>query len=212
MEITLELTLYENYVYTRKLELNLDEQNRNAHLMYEYIKNTFANKDHNGQDTMVYNLYDKYNYLLYPLNGVNDLYDSISKTFKECLLHKHGSIPYNGNYSIQCWLNFYHKGEFIDWHKHWPEQFNSWHGFYCLDVEPNSSTTYKLPNDVIVDVKSENNLFVIGPSDGDYHRSSEWNLDKPRITIAFDIVPTQLLCETNRAFAVQNHWIPLKLN
>jgi hypothetical protein len=113
---------------------------------------------------------------------------------------------------MQAWLNVYRTGEFIDWHSHWPAEFESWHGFYCVDVEPNSSTTYrlfgKIPEKDDIVVTSQDNLLVISRSDGDYHRSSEWNNpDKPRITVAFDIIPMSKLYE--RRNYEKNHWIPI---
>lgn len=205
----MELSLYENYVYTRKLDLNIDVQKISANIMYDHIKEKYSEKDHSGQDTMVYDLYLKYNYFMYSLPGIHDLYTSVKETFHECVKHKYGKDPYNGQYYTQCWLNFYHKGQFIDWHGHWPSKYDSWHGFYCVDVEPESSTFYRLPENKNVEIKSQNNLLVLGPSDGDEHRSSEWNLDNPRITIAFDIVPAEIMFKTNTTFVVPNHWVPI---
>ncbi len=206
----MDLKLHEDYVYTRKLNLDLNEQRFSANMMYNYVKENFADKDHSGQDTMVYDLYLKYNYMMYALPGIHSLYTEIRRTFYECAKHKfNGNDPYEGKYFMQSWLNFYHKGQFIDWHGHWPPEYHSWHGFYCVDVEPESSTTYKLSNGKIVEIKSEDNLLVLGPSDGDEHRSSEWNLDRPRITIAFDIAPERIMCDTNTSLKIANHWVPL---
>lgn len=206
----MELKLYEDYLYTRKLDLDLHTQRLTADIMYNFVKERFSTSDHSGQDTMVYELYLKYNYFMYALPGIHELYTSVKETFIECIKHKNNGVdPYGGKYYIQCWLNFYNKGQFIDWHKHWPSEYKAWHGFYCLDVEPDSSTFYKLPNGTLLDVKSENNLLVLGPSDGDEHRSSDWNQDKPRVTIAFDIVPAEIMFKTNTTFVIDNHWVPL---
>jgi hypothetical protein len=206
----MELQLYEDYLYTRKLDLNLVEQKQTAENMHKFITKTFADEKHQDPtQNMVYDLYTKYNYLMYALPGNRKLYDGIKETFYACLNHKYGKDPFDGDYYIQCWLNMFFKGQFIDWHTHWPSEWKVWHGFYCLDVEPDSSTTYRLPGNKIVDVKSQNNLLVLGPSDGDEHRSSEWNLETPRITIAFDIVPAKSLFEGGFLFSNPNHWIPI---
>jgi hypothetical protein len=202
----MDLQLHNNYVYTRQLDLNLDEQQRSAHMMYEFIKHTFADKDHNGQSTMIYNLYEKYNYFMYSVPGIHKLYNGIKETFHQCNIHRNGEN--DREYFAQCWLNFYHKGEFIDWHGHWPEKYDTWHGFYCVDVEPDSKTTYRF-SDQEVDIQSKNNLLVISPSAGDEHRSSEWNFDRPRITIAFDIIPADQLFELGSCFSRPNHWVPI---
>ena len=106
-------------------------------------------------------------------------------------------------------MNIYRKGDFIDWHTHWPKEKNSWHGFFCVDCEP-SYTTYRLPNRYEpVNVTSENNLLVIGKSDNDRHRSSEWPYtDRDRITIAFDIIPRQSIVPCFPYDGALNHWIP----
>lgn len=205
----MNLNLHDDYVYTRLLNLDLATQKQTANIMYEYVKHTYTEREYSGQDTMVYDVYLKYNYLMYALPGMHELYSGIKETFLSCVNHKCGKDPYDGKYYIQCWLNFYQKGQFIDWHKHWPPEYKTWHGFYCLDTEPNSHTSYKLPNGNVIDIKSQNNLIVLGPSDGDEHRSSEWNLDNPRITIAFDIVPAEIMFNTGTTFVVPNHWVPL---
>jgi hypothetical protein len=205
----MDLTLYNNYLYSRKLGLDVAKQKRVAYEMYDYIKKTYTSGDYNGQDTLDNRTYLKYNYLLYAIPEIHDLYNEIKNTFHASLTHKHGNEPYAGKYFIQCWLNFYHKGKFIDWHKHWEPEYGSWHGFYCVDVEPDSHTSYRLPDGSTVDVKSENDLLVLGPSDNDEHRSSEWQQDYPRITIAFDIIPAEVMYKSNETFVVPNHWIPI---
>jgi len=58
-----------------------------------------------------------------------------------------------------------------------------------------------------VKIESKNNLLVIGKSDNDEHRSSVWNQETPRITIAFDILPMSSInkLQSNNL----NHWIPI---
>jgi hypothetical protein len=94
----------------------------------------------------------------------------------------------------------------------WQPEYESWHGFYCIDVEPDSYTTYRVfgrvPEKDDIVIHSKDNLLVISKSDGDFHRSSKWeNEDKPRITVAFDIIPSHKLVEGNHVSL--NHWIPI---
>jgi hypothetical protein len=207
----------ENFLYTEVLDLNLPVQRKTAHFMHSYIEKTFeltpttifgTERDprdvtYNGQVTLSTKLFDRYNYLMYPLPGIHNLYRSIQKVFREV-----NSDPYD-DYFIQCWLNFYYKGDFIDWHGHWATEADSWHGFYCLDVEPNSYTQYKfLHNDKVITIPSQDNLIVISRSGNDLHKSSEWHEDRPRITIAFDIVPAEKLFDVG-AYRNPNHWIPI---
>lgn len=198
----------ENYIHTKKLDLNLVELKTNSFNMYCYIKENFVpgKNDYSGQSTMTTQLYAQYNLLLYPISKeFHSLYKEIVSMFKEIC----PSDEFNDNqFYLQCWLNFYRKGDFIDWHSHWPpdENGSSWHGFYCVDCEP-SKTTYRIPNiQNEVDVVSENNLLVISRSDGDTHRTWPWHKNSPRITIAFDIVNRKTL---NKPGLLDNHWIPI---
>jgi hypothetical protein len=211
------MNIIENFLYTETLDLNLEVQRKTAHYMHSYIDRTFQHTPtaidgaqrnpldvtFTGQVTLSTKLFDRYNYLMYPLPGIHNLYRSIQKVFREV-----NTDSYD-DYFIQCWLNFYYKGDFIDWHGHWETKADSWHGFYCLDVEPNSYTQYKfLHDEKVITVPSQDNLIVISRSGNDQHKSSEWTEDRPRITIAFDIVPAQKLFEVG-AYRNPNHWIPI---
>jgi hypothetical protein len=128
-------------------------------------------------------------------------------------------------------LNVYRKGESIGWHGHQTPNYNAWHGFVCVDTEPESYTSYRWPNNkerdnLILDVPSKDGLIVLGLSNGDIHRSSEWQIaERNRVTIAFDIVPSKALAaeisqnqEPNLVNALKfvddksyfvNHWVPI---
>lgn len=209
-----------SYITTKMLNLDLDEMNRVCHKMYMHIKENFTpdgNTDYSGQSTMTTKLYSQYNILTSQSGVIHDLYSEIRDIFREVCDSKE-------KHFIQSWLNFYRKGEFIDWHRHWPMQANCWHGFYCVSCEP-SKTTYRLPpahglqipqsmieetNWETQDVESKNNLIVLSPSAGDMHRTWPWEYDEPRITIAFDIVPISWLEKTPQPkHNILNHWIPL---
>jgi hypothetical protein len=212
-------------LYSVDTALNVKQVKDTCFKLYDIIKTNFQNNsDHNGQSTLDTELHTKYNLLLYPLPGIHELYFEISKVFHECKLKE--NIGLNEKYVIQSWLNFFNKGDFIDWHQHTSVDFNCWHGFLCVDTEPDSFTSYKWPNEKnnIIDVPSKNGRIVMGRSNGDVHRSSEWPyLDRPRITIAFDIVPTRFVtgwCMKNdpdprylnamkRSAMFVNHWIPI---
>lgn len=219
----MELKEHVRGLYTAKLDLDLKVLRETADEMYDIIKECFVSdhSDYNGQSTLTTKLYSKYNFLMYPLPGINELYWNIHHVFHACLTHLHGQV--NHRYFMQCWLNYYRKGEFIDWHSHTNKDIGAWHGFFCLDVEPDSYTSYRWPNEperkgLVVDVESENNLMVMGVSNLDQHRSSEWPFeDRPRITIAFDILPQMEVYGSDSGFKQKmkenkyfvNHWIPI---
>jgi hypothetical protein len=212
----MNIQLHDDYVYTRQLDLNLADQKHAAYVMYEYIASNFrsdSKTDYNrGYAPFTTNLYAQFNYFLYPIPGLHELFKEIKKTFYECYSLYYNGTPPKEQFYTQAWLNVYRKGEFIDWHSHWPPEFESWHGFYCVDVEPDSSTTYRVfgrvPEKEDIVIASSDNLLVLSRSDGDTHRSSDWhNEHKARITVAFDIIPMAKLYD--RGLNEKNHWVPI---
>lgn len=205
-DISNNIKLTENYIYTKIIDLDLKILKENSDIMYNFIRKQFC-RDHkhfSGQSTLSTSLYNSYNLLLYPLEGFYELYTEIQTVFHDILIHNKMNDN-NTKYYIQCWLNYYKKGEFINWHAHWDPECKSWHGFYCVDVE-DSYTSYMIPNNnEVINIKSENNKIVISKSDGDKHKSSIWQYDIPRITIAFDIIPREHIEFQDPI----NHWIPI---
>jgi len=217
-------SIYENYIHTRKLDLNLIKLKNSSNKMYDFIGNTFNKngRDHIIRDTFTENrkdftnetdenniieeIFARYNLFLYPFPEFYELYFKIREMFYDKLEVEN----HEESYYIQSWLNFYWKGDFIDWHHHWPSYVNSWHGYYCIDVEP-SKTSYRLEHTKkIIDVKNENNLLVLSKSLNDKHRTWPWQHENPRITIAFDIVPGPVVLnfEGENKMGI-NHWIPI---
>jgi len=130
--------------------------------------------------------FKNYNLFTFPSHNLMALYREIQRVIHPYLPHP--------NYMCQAWLNVYREGQSIGWHHHWEADFESYHGFYCVDVETTSSeTAYRLRDDPdkIYKVPSRNGRLVFGKSSNDQHTSSIWRCTTPRITIAFDIVPVQ---------------------
>jgi len=191
--------LYENYVYTRQLNLNLSMIKKSSYKMHDFLYKNFFNDMKNEKPIASTIIFSKYNLFIYPFDSFYDLYFEIQRMFREKLNDK---TPYY----IQAWLNLYRKGEFIDWHNHWTPDKKTWHGYYCVDCE-SSKTTYKIPlekQQKIIDIQNKNNLLVMSRSNGDQHRTWPWDKNEPRITIAFDIVPSNVISNT-----LINHWIPI---
>ena len=198
----MEINTVEDYIHTSKLDLNLPAITDSCYKMYDYIKHKFSDspRDYSGQSTMTTGVFAQYNVFLYPLPEFHKLYEEIRTMF-----HQLNDQP-NERFYVQCWLNFYRKGEFIDWHHHWNADCKSWHGFYCVSGK-GSCTTYRLPPDLKKEVAIPTilNQIVLSKSDGDMHRSSDWNEDYPRITIAFDIIPERVI----EPFRYMNHYMPI---
>lgn len=220
---------YIDGLYGIDSDIDLVELKHNSHFMYNNIKEFFQNfkSNFNDQGIITTKLYSQYNLLLYPFPILHDLYFQISNAFHLAIDDYYGR-NIKDRFFMQCWLNYYKKGEFIDWHGHQPENYLAWHGFVCVDTEPDSYTSYRWPKDptrkdLTIDIPSKNGLIVMGISNGDIHKSSEWQFeDRPRITIAFDIVPAisfekhyaqfneprYLNAMRDNQYFV-NHWIPI---
>ena len=192
---------YYEYLYTKKLNLNLEEIRNSSVRMYNFI-NEYIHEDgleqYGGRASKPTLIFKQYNVFLYPYNQFYELFHEIKDAFKFL------SKPTEPHY-MQAWINVYQRGEYIDWHNHWLAGMGVWHGFYCVDVEREPShTLYDLPGrDEIIQIDSYDNLLVIGKSEDDKHKSSEWNNEHPRVTIAFDIVPAKHIDWG------LNHWIPV---
>ena len=198
--------IYHDYIITKKINLDLVKLKQSCYQMSNLIDRKFNNAsalqgytDSSGKSPVTTNLFSSYNLLMYPFDELHELYEEIKAFFHECSVTEE-------KYYIQCWLNIYKSGSFIDWHNHWLPKDNTWHGFFCVDCEP-SKTTYRIPGVMEpVDIVSENNLLVMSRSNGDTHRTWPWEpTDRDRITIAFDIVPKNNV----NPEAWLNHWLPI---
>lgn len=182
------------YLHYQNLNLNVSELEETCNEMEPFILRNFKDGDYNGVAAETTKLYSQYNFLLYPLPQVHELYEGIRKTFR--------SIVPDHPHFIQCWLNVYNKEDYIDWHHHWEAEANVWHGYYTVRGE-GSITSYRIPNTEQIDVVNKVDQLVLGPSAGDQHRTYPWDGEGKRITIAFDIVPAW------NCFGAMNHWIPI---
>jgi hypothetical protein len=192
--------IHANSIITKKLDLDLEAMESSCHQLYELVIDKFRGHQrvNPGKSTPSTELFMAYNLFLYPHDQFHELFHEVNTAFREhCRDDK--------KYYIQCWLNYYRAGEFCDWHDHWSPQQQTWHGIYCVHTEP-SHTSYKLPGiDEPIEIPSEHNLLLLSRSDGFFHRSSPWHdATRPRITIAFDIVPKEHIAKD-----WLNHWIPL---
>jgi hypothetical protein len=194
-------TYYKDYLYGVKLNsINNSELIENCLNIEKILLSNLHKINTRVYGTLTTNNHENYNLFFFPLKQLHILYYELIKNITPVLENK--------SYVLKSWVNIYRKGEKIDWHGHWPSEQKVWHGFYCVQVGE-SFTEYKIPNnDQIIKVKSEEGLLVFGKSDGDLHRSSEWNDEnKPRVTIAFDIIPIESLDNKLN----QKQYIPFKL-
>jgi hypothetical protein len=79
--------IYEEYVYTRKLDLNLTKIKNSSNKMYDFIRNEFSEdgKDYSGQTSMVEQIFAKYNLFMYPFPEFYELYFKVRELFYDKL-------------------------------------------------------------------------------------------------------------------------------
>jgi hypothetical protein len=203
-------TIVDDYLYGFQLDSIDNQALFNKCLVMEdiIIKTTSpAEKGWYGNLTSAKN--QEYNLFTFPVKELHQLYEAMVKNIPQ-LLDK------NTSYVLKSWMNVYRKGDKVSWHAHWPPECKVWHGFYCVNVGENeSATNYKIPRiKEIVNVPSVNGLLVVGKSDDDRHTSTEWQGDKPRVTLAFDIIPMWAANpneNTNMYDLSLYHYIPFKV-
>jgi hypothetical protein len=202
-------TIVNDYLYSFQLD-NIDNNALfNKCLVIEDIiiqTTPAAEKGWYGNLTSAKN--QSYNLFTFPVKELHELYQAMVKNITP-LLDKDTS------YVLKSWMNVYRNGDKVSWHQHWPPKDKVWHGFYCVNVGKNeSATNYKIPGiKEIINVPSIDGLLVVGKSDDDKHSSTEWQGNKPRITLAFDIVPMWAVNpneNTDMHHLQLYHYIPFK--
>ena len=201
------INLIENYVYTKKLNLDLAQLVNSTNEFYKIIEDKFLSGEKNYSDTAAPStqVYYLYNMLLYPFPGFHQLYKEIQTMLYECIAKENTDAP-TEQYYLECWLNVYHKDEYITWHPHWKPEYKTWFGFFCVNCK-DSKTTFDIPGvEGYTDITDIDNLLVMARSNGDVHRTWPWpHNDQTRITIGYNIVPYQMI----PMHETLNHWIPI---
>ena len=109
----------------------------------------------------------------------------------------------------QGWFNINQTGAGkLDYHDHGTPGAPNFHGYYSVNAEP-SITHYKLFNDPsrIVDNVNKNNRLIVSEV-GHPHAMGDWDWSGPRITIAYDVQPLEVLLAAGKTIPEQ-HWIPM---
>lgn len=150
---------------------------------------------------MEYNVFQFYNPQIYKI------YVALSKLTREAC--EYYEIDFDAQqFVMQGWFNINKKGfGKLDWHEHGEPGAPHFHGYYCINAEP-SVTHYRLYNDEnnIFDNINKNNRVILSEM-GHPHAQGDWEWEGSRITLAYDIVPLNII-SGNRA-SVEQHWIPL---
>jgi hypothetical protein len=136
-----------------------------------------------GKGSITTKVWQYYNLFSFNKPELNKLFEDIKKFFVE---------RYNPtcDYYISAWVNIHKKDEFLDWHWHWETEKQTYHGYVAIQSEP-SNTSYIFPGQEGIYVhNNKNGLIMLNKSEGDQHCVSIWKEDFDRISVAFDIVPT----------------------
>jgi len=125
-------------------------------------------------------LYRHYNIFTIEDPNIEQLQSVVRETVKQ--------VNPNKEFYIRGWLNVLRDQNTLNWHDHAPDIVGAMHGYISISSEP-SVTVYRIGEDLL-NVKNRNGYIVIGYSNRDKHRTTPMPSDTPRVSVAFDIVPT----------------------
>jgi hypothetical protein len=157
----------------------------------------------------------RYNILTFDHPGLKNLHKAIYEMSEEACNY-YGYDFNSQEYYIESWFNFDTKEN--DKHYVFNKQqmhehlggtgFPLTHGYYCVNAEP-SVTYYNIDKKgVIFENVNINNRAILSETSHP-HVKGKWSEEKPRITIAYDIV-TKKEVDVFRDQGATN-WIPLKI-
>lgn len=173
-------------------------QSVNQYLINNFDKNSVSKIVAGENPPFSTKILDYYNLFSFPNLYVHKLFMSIKQIIDDKKENK-------DRYYIRGWLNYYDRGQYLDWHQHWCIDRRSYHGFFCVDVE-NSYTCYRYKDGENVFVNCENGMLVLEKIYNNVHRTSDWFRETPRITVAFDIHPLDVVLTKHDK---TNYWNPI---
>jgi hypothetical protein len=180
-------------VDTNYSDLELSSIKKEVYLIAHFIKKTYSYK-YSQEDYEYHNdlfgnsltsvLWTEYNVFNFKQPLLNNLLKKIKQLFVD---------TYNPTttYFISAWINIHKKNDNLKWHSHWGK--DTFHGYFALKSEP-STTSYKFEDEEEIYVHTnKNGLLLMNRSEGNRHCVSKWNEDFDRITLAFDIIPFEIV-------------------
>lgn len=211
-------TTQEHKFFKRKLNNNLGELSDFLRHCYESIESATlrgvaprGEEDKYWAESGSYSTvkWREYNVFQFYHPAIHDVFRAVSDMTKEACSYY--GVDFNEQrYMVQGWFNINRSdtGK-LDWHDHGPAGAPYFHGYYAINAEP-SVTHYKIYNDdrYIKDNVNENNVAILSEM-GHPHSMGDWTWQGDRITLAYDIVPMNLLYMGDPNVHIQQHWIPL---
>ena len=143
------------------------------------------------------NRFTEYNIFTFPNEDLRILFSDLQKL----VIDVRTELGLPNVYYIQSWINVSRKHQ-LDWHHHFERNTGCFHGYFAIDAEP--SETHYLLDDGLVKIPNENGRIFLGEA-GYAHKVGDWFEDRPRITLAYDIVPGYILSSNFNP----NHWLPI---
>lgn len=146
----------------------------------------------------------EYNVFQFHIEEVYNLYRAVGEMVREAC--DYYSLDFDKQkFMLQGWfnINYSHSGK-LDWHEHGGRGAPDFHGYYCVNAEP--STTHYRVFDNNVENHNVNNRAILSEM-GHPHAMGDWDWEGPRITIAYDVIPLEMLI--THAPHQEQHWIPL---
>lgn len=154
--------------------------------------------EHNGATTqlgMFYNVFD------FDHEGIAKLKSALADAVREANEY-YGENFEENDYRIHGWYNMDPKTQGkngvnplkndVFFHDHMGgEGTPVFHGYYCVNAEP-SITYYKIDGVTPFENHNQNNRAIVSET-GHPHGRDDWFENKPRITIAYDIIPARML-------------------
>lgn len=158
-------------------------------------------KSSNSVSTMKWR---QYNVFQFHSIGIYNLYKAVKDMAIEACNYYDLDFE-KQKYMLQGWFNINHakKGK-LDWHDHGPGGAPYFHGYYCVKAEP--SSTYYNVFDKEIENKNKDNRAILSEM-GHPHAMADWDWDGPRITIAYDILPLDVILRFGQD--QEQHWIPI---
>lgn len=144
---------------------------------------------YNGTATQ---LLSKYNLLKDNFEPFQKLHNALKNLMLEAC--EYYEIDFDSqNYQVMAWFNYdygKHRYDIKNLHDHnHGLGIPDFHGYYCVDAEP-SVTHYQIGRNsekMFENINKDNRLII--SETGHPHSRGDWNDDRPRITIAYDILP-----------------------
>ena len=141
---------------------------------------------------------EHYNIFQFTNEYIYNLYNSVKEmTIEACQYY---NIDFKKQkYYIQGWFNFDYQEKDMgdqDLHDHCGGTGAPFfHGYYCVNAQP-SVTHYQINRKTMFNNINKNNRAILSET-GHPHRKGGWYGDKPRITIAYDMMPLESLVDRN---------------